>query len=123
VLVRRGDLVLAVTRAEPPLRFGLPGGGVEWNESFREGARRELFEETGLVADHLVPVYESYADRGRGAYVKIFEALDAHGRLRSSEEGVPTLVIPAVLCDATYGAFPRFARDMFAALGRPCGSL
>lgn len=106
-----------MTRASPPLRFGLPGGGVEWDESFRQGARRELYEETGLRADRLVLVYEAYSDRGRGAYVKVYEALDARGELRSSEEGVPAFVKPAVLCDPIFGAFPRFARRMFGAVG------
>lgn len=31
--------------------WGLPGGHFEWMESLIEGAKRELFEETGLTAD------------------------------------------------------------------------
>ena len=33
--------------------FDFPGGGIDLKESGEEAARRELFEETGLIADEL----------------------------------------------------------------------
>ena len=33
--------------------FDFPGGGIELNESGEEAAKRELFEETGLIAEEL----------------------------------------------------------------------
>jgi 8-oxo-dGTP diphosphatase len=52
-VVRRGDRVLLVQRAKPPLpgRWGFCGGVQELGETVAEAAARELLEETGTVAD------------------------------------------------------------------------
>jgi len=55
-LIRDGDRVLLVNR---PDKLGFPGfigpgGKVEMTESVSEGARREVFEETGLIVKNLV---------------------------------------------------------------------
>lgn len=36
--------------------WGLPGGGMEIGDSFEETAKKELFEETGLIAQELILV-------------------------------------------------------------------
>src|SRR5438128_11659318 len=48
----RGDRVLVVRRANPPMtgRWGFPGGALELGETVAEGAMRELLEETGVIA-------------------------------------------------------------------------
>ncbi len=52
VAVFRGDEVLLVKRAKPPVsdRWSIPGGAQELGETVREAALRELHEETGLEA-------------------------------------------------------------------------
>ena len=52
VAVFRGDEVLLVKRAKPPVsdRWSIPGGAQEIGETVREAALRELHEETGLEA-------------------------------------------------------------------------
>jgi len=42
-----------------PSQWCLPGGRIDKNESILEGAKRELLEETNIVADELVLVYRS----------------------------------------------------------------
>jgi len=52
-VVVRGDRVLVVRRANPPMpgRWGFPGGVLELGETVAQGAMRELAEETGVEAE------------------------------------------------------------------------
>src|ERR1700681_3883988 len=52
-VVLRGERALIVQRAQQPNagRWGFPGGVLELGETVREGAMRELREETGIVAE------------------------------------------------------------------------
>jgi len=59
--VWRGGKVLLIQRAKPPVGlWSLPGGHVEFGESTRNAASRELLEETGVTAElvQLVGLYE-----------------------------------------------------------------
>jgi 8-oxo-dGTP diphosphatase len=53
VVCLRGEDVLLVRRAKPPMqhRWTLPGGRIEWGEAARAAALRELREETGVEAE------------------------------------------------------------------------
>lgn len=53
VALRRGGAFLLVRRAREPQAgfWTFPGGCVEYGETLREAARRELFEETAVVAE------------------------------------------------------------------------
>lgn len=55
VALVRADRILLVKRGRPPVKgvFAFPGGRVESDEEWEEAAKRELFEETGLVVDTL----------------------------------------------------------------------
>src|SRR5438270_2968047 len=57
-VVLRGDRVLVVRRANPPMpgRWGFPGGVLELGETVAQGAMRELLEETGVVAEAAGPL-------------------------------------------------------------------
>ncbi len=54
VVVDQG-MVLLIRREKPPRpgQWSLPGGGQELGESYREAARREVREETGLIVEIL----------------------------------------------------------------------
>jgi 8-oxo-dGTP diphosphatase len=57
-VVVRGDRALVVRRANPPMagRWGFPGGVLELGETVAQGAMRELFEETGVIAEAAGPL-------------------------------------------------------------------
>ena len=57
-VVLRGERVLVVRRANPPMpgRWGFPGGVLELGETVAQGAMRELHEETGVIAEAIGPL-------------------------------------------------------------------
>ena len=52
-LIFEGAQILLVERGKEPLKgyWSLPGGILETGETLKDGTRREVFEETGLLVD------------------------------------------------------------------------
>lgn len=93
VVVRRPDgRVLVVVDQKDSFHIGLPGGGVEAGEDLIEAAKRELEEETGLVAGKLVRIRTDQLDDG--SMVTLFVASGVKGKLRGSDEGGVDWVVP-----------------------------
>jgi 8-oxo-dGTP diphosphatase len=88
-VVLRGDKALVVRRANPPMagRWGFPGGVLELGETVAAGAMRELFEETGVVAEPIGPLTViDTIDRDEEGRVRFHYTLVAvRGRWRSGE--------------------------------------
>lgn len=82
-VVFREGRVLLVRRANPPDagKWGFPGGKIEWGESIKKAAEREILEETGLTA----------------VAKKVFTAVDCYDR-RAGEVRQHFILI-AVLCE------------------------
>lgn len=80
------DRLLLIRRRHPPFegQFALPGGFVDYGERAEAAARRELMEETGLVAKELrlVGVYSDPARDPRGHTIGI-------AYLTNVEDGTP----------------------------------
>ncbi len=90
-VVLRGERALVVRRANPPMagRWGFPGGVLELGETVAEGAMRELFEETGVVAEPagVLTVIDTL-DRDEEGRVRYHYTLVAVRGLWRSGEGV-----------------------------------
>tara|TARA_R110002073_G_scaffold4321_5_gene28535 strand:+ start:515 stop:970 length:456 start_codon:yes stop_codon:yes gene_type:complete len=71
IVVWRGDEVLLIRRGKPPYtgEWSIPGGKVEYGETVREAALRELMEETGTTARivGLIDVIDAIGAREPGA--------------------------------------------------------
>jgi ADP-ribose pyrophosphatase YjhB (NUDIX family) len=90
--------ILAVSRPDDATDLNMPGGGIKSGETPEDTARRELWEETGLIAGDLVEVYSD----GRTV---VFKALDVAGMMRNSSEGIAAWVDEKTLENGKYGDF------------------
>jgi len=56
--------VVLMERKNPPYGWALPGGFVDYGESYEKAARREAHEETGLLL-HELRQFHTYSNPGR----------------------------------------------------------
>ena len=64
IIIARDNQVVLIKRKNPPHGWALPGGFVDYGESFETAARREAREETGLEVT-LVRQFHTYSDPDR----------------------------------------------------------
>jgi len=102
--------VLAVSRGEDMSNMNMPGGTVELGEDPLETAKRELFEETGLEALEIFPVYSQV---NGGWLVTTYRVPSYKGTLKGSWEGHPSWEKPEVLKGGAHG---KYFENMLAAL-------
>lgn len=94
VIVKDGKVLLVKRRAPPKAGYySIPGGLVEVGESVREAAKREVFEETGLIVKvgELIDVIDNIVkdEKGRVKYHYVIIDYLAHpvgGRLKESSD-------------------------------------
>lgn len=84
VVVRGDGRVLVVQRRDNG-RWEAPGGVLELGETFEEGVRREVVEETGVevAVDHLSGVYKNMT---RGVVALVFRCRPIGGTPTGSDE-------------------------------------
>jgi len=64
VIIELDSGIVLVKRMNPPLGWALPGGFVDYGESFEQAAVREALEETGLEVT-LIEQFHTYSDPDR----------------------------------------------------------
>lgn len=89
-VLRKGE-VLCINRRKTWRGYAFPGGHLENGESFSECAKREVFEETGLIIKELKPVGMTHffnTDTGKRLMVVNFVATEYSGEAENrSDEG------------------------------------
>ena len=64
IIIEIGEAIVLIERKNPPPGWALPGGFVDYGESFEDAARREALEETGLEVQLLRQLHTySHPDR------------------------------------------------------------
>jgi ADP-ribose pyrophosphatase YjhB (NUDIX family) len=66
IIIEIGGEIVLIERKNPPFGWALPGGFVDYGESYEKAALREAFEETGLVVTDLRQ-FHTYSDPDRDA--------------------------------------------------------
>ena len=66
VIIELGDGIVLIERKNQPYGWALPGGFVDYGESFETAAVREALEETGLTVT-LIKQFHTYSDPSRDA--------------------------------------------------------
>ena len=64
VIIEIDDRIVLIERKNPPYGWALPGGFVDYGESFEQAAVREAFEETGISVGDLRQ-FRTYSDPER----------------------------------------------------------
>lgn len=102
--------ILAVSRGADMSNMNMPGGLVEPGEDPQEAAIRELWEETGIKADEIFPVYTRI---NNGYLVTTYKVPVYHGNLSSSWEGEASWEEKEVLLQGMHG---DYFKDMLTSL-------
>lgn len=94
IFYRKSDLlkILLIQRKNDPFKgqWALPGGFLEENETMEEGAKRELYEETGLKIEKLQQVgafgTPGRDPRGRTISIAFVGLIDVEQKLKASDD-------------------------------------
>jgi 8-oxo-dGTP pyrophosphatase MutT (NUDIX family) len=102
--------ILTIANDSNGTDVNMPGGGIERGETTEEAARRELWEETGLLAGTMS---EIFSGEQNGKFVTVFRAFNLSGSFRSSSEGEVGWATKEDVEGSKYG---KFFKKMLASI-------
>ncbi len=119
LLVLNGEDVLLIRHTYQPGWF-MPGGGLKRHETLEEGARRELREETGLVAGdlELAGLFTNMAE-GKTDHVVLFRLQTVEAPASDSPEIAECRWFPRSALPVGTGPGTRRCIDQLSARGVP----
>jgi A/G-specific adenine glycosylase len=105
------DLILGVSRKYDHKDFGLPGGSVEDNETFRDAIIREVKEETGLTVTSCKEIFErSGTYKGNEIIGKTF-LCEVEGEIHTDEPHAIMWVSWETLFNGSFGEYNKALFD------------
>jgi ADP-ribose pyrophosphatase YjhB (NUDIX family) len=113
VVVNDQDRVLAIRRRDNN-HWEAPGGVLELDESFEDGVRREVAEETGVIV-HVERLTGVYKNMSRGIVALVFRCSPAQGSGHATDEAVEVRWLTRQ--DAATMMAPAFAVRVLDAFG------
>lgn len=119
IIIEVGDKIVLIERKNPPYGWALPGGFVDYGESYETAALREAKEETGLTVTELRQ-FHTYSNPDRdprqhtASTVFIGKAEhppkagdDAANAMLAVETNLPTLAFDHALILGDYFSFKK----------------
>jgi 8-oxo-dGTP diphosphatase len=109
VLILKGNSVLLGKRHSPPYEAGtwtMPGGKMEYGESFEDTARRETLEETGITLKKIELICLNNDETPNAHFVTI-------GFLCKEFEGEPRVMEPDKVTDWQWFTLDKLPSPMF----------
>lgn len=110
--------VLTVRRAIPPGigQLALPGGFVDWGESWQEAGAREVLEETGVqieASELKLLGAESVADGVMLLFAQAQKRAFSELKLQLDQEEISEVVILEEACDLAFSTHTEYLRRFF----------
>ena len=117
MLIIKDGLMLSVSRKHDPSKYGLAGGKVEPNETPKQGAMREAFEETGIIVNDCELIYQRVEPAelpdGLPFYTYCFFATDWFGDPKALEGGtIKWFTAKEITSEECTGGFHKYIKDI-----------